>query len=640
MMMQSKVNTEQLLEAVRLHPFFHGVDFDTALSLIAECEEKFFYKKEVLHQSDEQRRGLLYVLEGSAEVFVKNEVHGREEVLEVVQKGELLGFSSLADFLGVARDSTIFKEEMVKVRACEPMKALFIPFAVLAKRWDDPGVHDYLLTQVAVRIKDIYGSLAEQVKQAGQFGESDAFKIRVQDVMSEVVVAVEPDTTIQAAAQKMVAEQTSSVLVLENCQLRGIITERDLVSRVIAEAIPLSTPAQEVMTCDPVTISRRAHYYEALSTILLKRVKHLPVIGNGQIVGIVTLSDLLRKKNRNIIKTIHQIEEADQNSLTAVKEAIYEITNTLLRDRVPIANTLEIVTSLYDRLVARIVELAVKAVEVRGYVPAGSFAFYQMGSSGRGEQFMLTDQDHFLVYEDDTVDGALYFAELGKEISYLLHEAGYARCRGGMMSSEEIWRGTVADWQERLRGWMVHATNDKLLMAQNFYAYRFVTGSSVLHHQFEEAIGELLARSKIFLYRMAQVERERTIPSIDQPIRSLFKLERKSIDMKKEVFFPYHHSVQILALTHGFTSGTPLEKLTRLSEKGVFRSEFVSDIKEAVSYLLTIYVQQRWQQTKNGEEITSIISFTRLSTREKEELIISLRTLRELQTHMLAHFSL
>lgn len=638
MTMDSKLNNRQLFEAVRLHPFFQGVDLDTALSLISQCEERFFHKKEMLRNADERKQGLLLVLDGSAEVFVKNDVHGREEVLEVIGKGELIGFSSLAEFLGVAREPGIL-EEMVKVRAVEPMRALSIPFDVISQRWDDQRVHDYLLTQVAIRIHDIYGSLAEQVKQAGQFGESDAFMIRVQDVMSESVVAVDPNTTVQAAAQKMVAEQTSSVLVMEDSKLLGIITERDLVSRAMAQALPLTANAHEIMTANPITISRQAYYYDALSIVLLKGIKHLPVVAGNQVVGIVTLSDLLRKKNKNIIKIIHQIELADGDDLIHVKEAIYDMTDTLTRDRVPILNTLEIITSLYDRLVVRAVELAVEALKVRGWKLPAPFAFYQMGSSGRGEQFMLTDQDHFLVY-DQCAEGDQYFTQLGKEITSLLESAGYTRCKGGMMASEPVWRGTVEEWRERIRGWMVHATNDKLLLAHNFFSYRLITGNKQLHTCFEKEIGDLLNKSKIFLYRMALIERERSIPSIDQPIRSLFKLGRKSLDMKKEVFFPYHHSVQILALANGDTSGTPLEKLAKLSDRGIFQPDFVSDIKEAVSYLLTIYVQHRWQQSKKGEPITSIISFTRLTTREKEELIISLRTLRELQCQMLAHFSL
>ncbi|MBT2710930.1 CBS domain-containing protein [Pseudomonas sp. ISL-84] len=625
------------LEAVRFHPFFRGVDSDTALSLISLCEVRQFEKNEIMLKKDKPREGLLLILEGLSEVFVKNETHGREEVLEVVQKGEMIGFSSLADFLGVSKP--VKTDVMVEVKAVSAVRAMYIPFEVVTRRWDDPAVHDYLLTQVAIRLKDIYTSLAEQVKLATDYGENEAFMIRVQDVMSEGVAAVLPEESVQKAARLMHKMRTSSVLVIENELLKGIITERDMVERVVARGIELSAEARTIMTPDPVSISRSAYYYDAISLIFLKGFKHLPVVEDSKVVGIVTLSDLLRKKNENVMKTIQKIEQADRDSLPQVKNAIYEVIDTLIRDRVPILTTFEIITKLYDRLAGRIVELSIKNLQEKGMQRPGDFAFYQMGSSGRGEQFMLTDQDHFLVYENHREDASAYFSELGREITSNMEAAGYVRCKGLMMCSEQKWRGSLAVWEDRLRKWMLQSTNSNLLLAQNFFSYRFITGSERLHEKFERMIAEQMKRSRIFLYRLAQLEKEHPIPTLDQPIRSLFKLERKSIDMKKEVLFPYHHSLQILSLLHGKQSGTPVEKIDYLKKKQVISREFALDLKEAVSTILTMYVTQRWQQAKAGSELTSVVSFARLSTREKEELILSLKTLRELQSQVFIHFS-
>lgn len=637
MMMDQNPYNLYNLEAVRFHPFFRGVDSDTALSLISLCEVRQYEKNEIMLKKDKPREGLLLILEGLSEVFVKNETHGREEVLEVVQKGEMIGFSSLADFLGVSKP--VKTEVMVEVKAVSAVRAMYIPFEVVTRRWDDPAVHDYLLTQVAIRLKDIYTSLAEQVKLATDYGENDAFMKRVQDVMTEEVAAVNPEESVQKAARLMHEKRTSSVLVIENDSLKGIITERDMVERVVARGIELSAEASTIMTRDPVSISRSAYYYDAISLIFSKGIKHLPVVEDSKVVGIVTLSDLLRKKNENVMKTIQKIEQADRDSLPQVKKAIYEVIDTLIRDRVPILTTFEIITKLYDRLVGRIVELSIKNLLEKGRQKPCDFTFYQMGSSGRGEQFMLTDQDHFLVYENHREEASAYFEELGREITSNMEAAGYARCKGLMMCSEQKWRGSLAVWEERLLKWRLQSTSDNLLLAQNFFSYRLITGSERLHGEFAGMIAEQMKRSRIFLYRLAQLEKENPIPTLDQPIRSLFKLERKSIDMKKEVLFPYHHSLQILSLLHGKQSGTPIEKINFLKEKKVFSESFSLDLKEAVSTILTMYVTQRWQQAKAGSELKSVVSFARLSTREKEELILSLKTLRELQSQVFAHFS-
>ncbi|HAQ07094.1 MAG TPA: signal transduction protein, partial [Bacillus bacterium] len=383
-----------------------------------------------------------------------------------------------------------------------------------------------------------------------------------------------------------------------------------------------------------VTISRFAYYYDAFSEILLKGIKHLPVVDHGKICGIVTLTDLHRKKNDSVMKTIKKIEEANEKSLADVKAAIYEITETLIKDRVPVFALLDIITKLYDRLITRAVELSVESLQNKGLELPVPFAFYLMGSGGRGEQFMLTDQDHFLVY-GETNDHD-YFEKLGKEFTNKLEQAGYARCKGLMMSSEQQWRGSVLQWQDRVRRWMLQSTNENLLLAQNFFSCRFAAGSDDLNNEFEEKIEELLERSKIFLYRMVQAEREHEIPTLDEPIRAIFKMGRKSIDMKKEILFPFHHSLQILSLYYGGIPGTPIEKISYLKENRLLTEGFADDLKQAISHVLDLYIRQRWGN-KGG---SSLLTFATMSTRQKDELILSLRTLREMQGQVFARFSI
>lgn len=624
---------KNIYEAVRLHPLFQGLEQRAAFSLVQKCEQQVYKKQQII----ESRNGLLMILSGTAEVFVE------EEVLEILQKGEIIGFSNLAEVVGKEFQVPEI-QAMVQIRAMEDVEALFIPTEVVETRWKDPYVMEYLLAQVTVRLRDVYASLAEQVKLASDFGEKTPFMLRVQDIMVEKLVTVQPETTAQKIAKTMSENHTSSVLVMEKEQLIGIITERDIVSRLVTKGKSYQTTASELMTPNPVTISRFAYYYEAISEMLLTGIKHLPVEDGKKTIGIVTLSDLFRKKNASVMRSIKRIEEADEESLGQVKEAIYELTNTLIKEKVPAFTLLEVVTTLYDRVVVRVIELAEAKVSREGETRAArtplanrpgnrpSFAFFQMGSSGRGEQFMLTDQDHFLVYEDTDDKG--YFKKLGVEITRLFEKAGYARCPGLMMASEPSWRGCVSQWQERVRQWMVTSTKDNLLIAKNFFSYRFVAGDERVARKFEAGLEELLGRSKIFLSQLAQIERvQGRIPELDQPMISLFKKRRKSIDMKKEVLFPYHHSLQILALMNGILTGTPLEKIALLEAKGLFTADFADNLTSGVEQILSIYIRLRWR----GDG--SILALNSLSTREKDELALSLHTLRELQRMVFARFS-
>lgn len=470
--------------------------------------------------------------------------------------------------------------------------------------------------------------------------ETDAYILRVEDLMCKEVVVCSAKQTIQEIARMMMIDRVSSVVVMEGNQPLGIITERDMVNRVVAVNHSAEQEAATIMTRDPISISRSAFYYEALSLMILKGIKHLLVSDNQQLSGIIAMPDLLRKKNENMVKTTRCIENADVNTLAAVKPAIYEVLQMLLAEKIPINDTLSVITTLYDRLMRRAVFLAVQSLEEeKGLIPPGKFNFYTMGSAGREEQFILTDQDHFLVYEEHPLS-RVYFQQLGDKLVSFLERAGYARCNGLMMCSEPQWRGTVTEWKGRVHKWATMPTNDHMLLANNFFTYRLIYGDYTLHRQFQQQLSQILDTAKLFLYQMAAWERQHPVKTLDAPLLSLFNRSKKSINLKKDVLFPYHHSLQILSLIHHVHEGTPFERLDALAEKGVLENGFAKDVKDAMNQILSFYVRLRWQQVKTESKSSTVLLLSSLTEREREELAIGLRIIKELQNKIFYYFNM
>lgn len=645
--MRLQENNKELYEQIHKHPLFSGVPNEEFVQLMESCNLKHYEKSEKVLYSKTPREGLLLILSGMAEVCVEtDDVHlQNQEVLEVLQPGDMIGFSSLADFLGEPAVHVV--KYTVEVRAVEDSYCLQIPYSIVEARWDDEGVRDFVLRQVAVRLRDVYGSLAEQVKLASQWGESDPFIRRIQDLMNSPAVTIAGGELVKNVAQKMVEYSTSSIVVVdEEGMLVGIITEKDLVQRVIANASNGSgLTARDIMTPNPHTISRHAYYYEAMSSFFMNGVKHLPVEEAGRAIGMVTMSDLLRKKNRGSMEIIQAIEKSTEQNLSTVKNAIYDVLSHLLHDEIPTIHTLEIITKLYDRLIKHCMDLALHSLKQKGMgEPPVAFAWFLMGSAGRGEQFMLTDQDHFLVYEDvssekrDEVE--LYFEALGQEMVEYLHLAGYKLCPGKMMSSEAAWRGSIQHWRERLRGWALRATNENVLLGHNFLSFRLGYGDALVHDAFVKMVKEQLEKSRIYLYRMAEHEKEHPVPTLDHPIRALFRVKRESIDIKKHALFPLHHSLQVLSVHHGIVEGTPMQRIEALVEKQIFSSEFADDIRFAYEIILKTRVSQSWSRHLRGEESSSTIKFTAIRSREKDELIHALKSIRSLQNQTLGAFGM
>lgn len=634
------------LSQLSKHPIFAGLTVQELEQLITKCKVKNFNRMEKVLHSKTSREGLMLLLDGMVEVYVEGVYSAQEEILEVLQKGDIIGLSSLADFLGEPTHHVT--EHNVGVRTIEETVCLDIPFSVLEKRWQESQVRDYILRQISVRLKDVYSSLAEQVHLARQFGESEAFIRRIQDIMTSPAISVDHHTSIHEVAKIMVAKSISSVTIIKEDKLVGIITESDLVNRLIVDDTSIVATKQAVeafMTPNPYTISRHAYYYEALSMFLTNQFKHLPVTDDGQVVGMITLSDLLRKKNRGMLEILQTIEKSTYSNLSEIKQAISYVLSSLLHDGLPITHTLEVLTKLYDRLVKHCIELSLRELEKNGKeAPTVSFCWFQMGSAGRKEQFLLTDQDHFLVYEDvDHLSKSEqklvhdYFTTLTHEIVTHLEKAGFARCKGKMMASEPEWRGTLTRWRERLRSWTLRATNENLLLAHNFFSFRYLYGDDLLYEKFIMTVKEQLSKSNIFFYRLAALQKENPVPTLGQPIRSLFRLGKKSIDLKKEALFPFHHSLELLALQHGIVEGTPMERIQKLKELHSLDPSFAEDLLSAYSCLMKLRVEQGWWRYQR-QESTSELPFSHLRSSQKEELIRALKDVRSLQNQAIGSF--
>ncbi|WP_188622663.1 DUF294 nucleotidyltransferase-like domain-containing protein [Caldalkalibacillus thermarum] len=352
----------------------------------------------------------------------------------------------------------------------------------------------------------------------------------------------------------------------------AITCSASLVRQMAAEHQVQGSTVGLWMSPNPLTITSDSYYYQALAIFLTENIKHLPVTKNGRVIGMLTLADLMRKKNRGLFDSIQAIEKAEASQLSQIKEGIYLVFASLLQDGLPAIHITDVLTTLYDRLVQHCLRLAESDLENEGLgEPPVPYCWFHMGSSGRKEQFLLTDQDHFLVYQDlehltkeEQEKTRQYFAQLTRAVVGYLEQAGFSRCQGGMMATNPAWRGSLSYWQQVLRKWTLHTTNTTLIKAHNFLSFRLVQGGQQLYEQFLALVKQELKRSSVFLYRMAALEREQSVPALHHPIRAFFRLAKKEIDLKKEALFPFHHALHILALSHGVYEGTPVEKIEQL----------------------------------------------------------------------------
>lgn len=627
-----------LYQKIHEHPLFKGTSQEVFQQLLTTCKLNEYQKGDKIIYFEDSDEGLFLVLDGRAEVFIESE-QGLSVLLEILLEGQIIGLSHIAQYL--KKLAYPMHKQHVELEFVERTYSLQIPAAVVKARLEEVHVNQYLLRKTALRLGNVYSALGDQVKLGEDWGKSEPFVQRAQDLMSTPAITIRKTATAKEIAHVMIEQKISSVMVIDkDDQLTGIITEKDLVQRVLAQTGDALTTAENIMTQSPFTVSPHHHYYEVLSTFYQNGVKHLPVVEQNQVVGMITFQNLISKRDRGAIGILKTIENASYDRLPIVKKAVYDVLTNLIADEISTIHTLEIITKLYDRLARHCVALAVDTLDKQGHgAPPVPFSWYQMGSGARGEQFMLTDQDHFLVYAD-SADAQVeqYFALLGDEIVRHLEQAGYKRCDGKMMASETIWRGSLSDWQTRFQEWFIQTTDEQILLGFNFLSFRFIYGDRTIDRTFTTLVQQKFKNAQTFLYYMTQQEQYNPIPQFTPSRFKLFKTKEKNemIDIKLNALFPMHHCLQILGVLKGLMNRTPLELLEGLVEVGELSDGFALDIRHAYEVALKARIQLSWTKHLRGEQSTTVIQFNAIRRWERDELKTMLTTVHALQQHLLA----
>ncbi|TDL33059.1 CBS domain-containing protein [Jeotgalibacillus sp. S-D1] len=612
---------ETIKQITRKTPLFSGKSDSDFEKIYERCEERQYDKRAIIAHSKKKREGILLITSGLAEVYASG-YRNEREVLELVGPGEIVGLGSLSTMLQPSEEQT----NTVEIQALETTLGLFIPYAVLQEIWEVKEVQSYFLEKVIFRLKEVYQSLTEQLQQSGWMeNQKQVFK-RVQDMMSAPLLTLPDTCSIQDGIQFMAQNRLSAAVCLDASNTPVVISMRDVI-KAMADNKPLSDALVTLADHPGTVLHRSDYYYDALSLFQQHPdLRHIVVVDDQEMpVGMLTLSDVLKQRHRSIQQVMKQIDLLSEGTAEEISDQLKRVSDQLIEDRESVRLLMATMTPLFDQVVTNVINLAQQLLfEENGQRAPCEFAFYQMGSGGRGEQLSITDQDHFLVYKESSNLSKVYFEDLSNKIVDLLEALGFTRCDGDMMASNPLWRGSVEEWQPRIRRFATRSTPQNILYSYNFFAMRLVYGPNSLHQSFIGGIQEELKWSGVLLVQMGKELRNTLIPSLDHRIRSFIMRDGKEIDLKKRVLFPFHHTLQLKGLQHQIVEGSTNDRLDRLHEQNQI-TDMMEEVKESLDFILSINLQQK---QKDG---TSRVIIDDISSREKALLSRALTVLREFQ---------
>ncbi|MEI8130869.1 MAG: DUF294 nucleotidyltransferase-like domain-containing protein, partial [Leptolinea sp.] len=397
------------------------------------------------------------------------------------------------------------------------------------------------------------------------------------------VVICKLDTPIKQLSRLMTARNVTAALVAsEVSTIIGIVTDHDLRARVLAENIELSTPIHTIMSSPLTKISENALIYEALMRMEEKGVRHLAVEDqNGQIVSVIDSNSLIQFQRYGPIVLTREISRAKSPDEVAqccerTSPLVKSLTDSSARPR----HVTNMLTSICDAATERLIQLAVDEL---GSPPA-AFAFIAMGSQGRMEQTLLTDQDNGIIYvpstNADLEKVKEYFLHLGKRVCDGLNRAGYPFCRGQVMASNPRWCRSLPDWLSGFDEWILKSEPQEIIDLSIFFDFRLVYGDTELVHELRRHIHASLQDMPAFFHHLAQ-----NALLFKTPFRLLGNIylsggatEHAGEINLKDAMMPIVSFARLYALQHQINQTHTLERIEALTERNIIVSSSRDEI--------------------------------------------------------------
>ena len=335
--------------------------------------------------------------------------------------------------------------------------------------------------------------------------DESTFFLPVKDHCHRDLITCHIGDKVIEAATVMRDKSISSLIACDDKGLPvGIMTDRDLRNKVVAGGLdPNRALVSEVMTAPVISVTEKDTLFEVLYQMSRHRIHRVGVVDdNQQLVGIINESDIIRLQNRSPQKLLRSIDETQNVAdLKIIHDNMEELVVFLNGNGVRTKDLVRLISLLNDQICLRLIEILRQ--ERFPNLPTG-FAYLVLGSEGRREQTLKTDQDNAIIYADDlSAEEIAIIKDFSQELIDSLIEIGVPECPGGIMAKNDFWRRNISTWQHAIDSWIIAPSGENILNFSMFSDMRTLWGDVSLENMLREHIVQRCQENAVFLARMA-----------------------------------------------------------------------------------------------------------------------------------------
>ena len=555
---------------------------------------------------------------------------GEKSILDICDEGDIFGLRPLMANENYRLTARTEEESILYAIPIDTFK----PFIKENRR-----VADFLVESFASNTRNPYdkSNRGQLLGDSISLGNQGKELLDLQPVeFSNDIESVSEQTSIQEVAKKMTVKGIGAMLIEKKGLPIGIITDKDLRNKIATGLYPINIMAKTIMSSPIITYPVKLTLTQAQMAMMKSNISHLVLTEDGTIntkaVGMLSKHDIMLSLGNNpaaLVKAIKRSKTVEE--IKPFRNGVMNLLRGYLDQNIPMALTSKIISELNDVCIKKVVELSLEKMDAE---PPVKFAWLAMGSQGRSEQLLHTDQDNALLFEDiedsEFEHIQTYFLKLAKHITHGLNVIGYEFCPADMMGSNPKWCNSLSGFKKMTAKWIASPGPDEVLLSSIFFDYNRAYGDKELVSKLSHHIFDTVEKYPIFLSHLAGSALTNPSPTgfFRQFLVEQDGAHKDFFDLKQRALMPLIDAARVLILSKNVTD------ISNTWERYEKMAELESNNKElflACSYATKALLRFRTKQGLTNNDSGRYINLEQLNKEEKMKLKRTFKTIKEIQ---------
>ncbi|TRX50881.1 cyclic nucleotide-binding domain-containing protein [Fulvivirga sp. M361] len=623
----------RIADFLKKYPPFSYLEENMLSQLSEQAIVRYFGPGDFVFQQGEEKSGYLYVIREGL-VHLERLEAGVAVLVDTCDEGDLFGVRAMLSG----------KPYVFQARCEEESLVYGIPIALFQSMLEGNGkIAMFFAAGLAG------GQAVLLKKKTNPLPVQDPGALlnwnRAVDKPSRSLVWAYTTETIRSIALKMETERVGSVILCDaSDQAIGIVTDTDFRKKVGTGKVDITSPVNEIMSAGLIKMPLGQPLSRYLLEMLRHKIRHICLEEEGRPVGMLSERDLMAAHQNHPMALIYALERAPSvNDLVRLRGDADVLVKFYLEQHVSVRLTSSLITHINDTLINKAITLALQELVPALGSPPVDFSWISLGSEGRSEQLIRTDQDNAIVFED-VAENKLsevkdYFLQLAARVNQILEDTGFERCPADMMAGNEEWCQPLSAWKKYFTGWISQPQEKSLMLSTIFFDYRKVYGSSDLIGELKTHLAKEINSERIFLNFLASNALKNPAPLT---FFKNFMVERSGehqdeFDIKARAMMPLVDIARVLALDVGLLDEmNTVKRYLALAEKEPKRSELYTQAAESYEYLMQIRALNGFKHQDSGRFIT----ISALSKLERQILRNTFEPINQLQKMLSLRYQL